>query len=284
MGQENTMQHDRIQIEKARDGQYTISNNSFFVHSDSISVRIAGEELTAFDFIDASERSCSIGQIQGMVHADTSTTAGIQVRREIFVSDDGRYAAIRFFVKNKRDSRIDFGGINPLEINRESSFLVGGGKMREWKMLRYPFHKNDIPSYFRPTTVDKDFGDAVFSRIGAVPGQGVLYNMLNVSTRTITSGPVLIIRNTEKADSPLLMLCTTGIEKHFMEMFLTTSEDRQNLKSFKIECNFDDIALDPEDEASTHWLLITSDEHEADLLHTYTETVAAIYELPPLKR
>ena len=278
------MRDDRIRIEKSRDGQYTIRDDHFYIHSDSISLRTTDESLTSFDFADERSQPCVIGHIHGVIQSDASLSSGIQVRREVFVSDDARYAAIRFAVKNVRDSRLHFQGINPLEIKQEASFLVGGGPMPEWKMLRYPFHKNDIPSYFRPTTVDKDFEDAVFSCVGAAPGQGVIYNTLNVSTRTVTSGPVLIIRNTEREGMPLLMLCTLGIEKHFLEMFLTTTEDRQNLKSFKIECNFDGIAIDPGEEALTHWFLITTGNHESNLLKTYTETVAAKYNLPPLKQ
>jgi len=274
---------DKIGIATERDGQYTVGNGSFHIHSSPISVRLEEERITAFDFSGESESSCTIGHTRGVVRADTSNTSGIQVKRELFVSEDGRRAAMRFAVKNRRDGRIHFKGINTLEVNDEASFLVGGGPMREWKMLRYPFHKNDIPSYFRPTTVDKDFEDAVFSCIGAVPGQGVLYNRLNISTRTISSGPVLIIRNTERPGAPLLMLCTLGIEKHFMEMFLTTTEDRQNLMNFRIECNFDGMAMDPDEEAMTHWLLISTDQHESDLLRTYTETVAGEYNLPPVK-
>jgi hypothetical protein len=80
--------------------------------------------------------------------------------------------------------------------------------MPKWKMLRYSFHKNDIPSYFKPTVVDKDFEDAVFSCIGAVPGQGVLYNRLNSESRTISADPMLIIRNDDNKDAAGLMLCT----------------------------------------------------------------------------
>ena len=278
------MSQNTIRIGTTPAGQYTIGNGDFHIRSDSISVHLEGEDIAAFDFANASERSYTLGDTPGTIHADTSEQAGLRVQREMFISNDGKCAAIRFAVKNTRDARIHFNGINTLEIDKESSFIVGGGPMREWKMLRYPFHKNDVPSCFRPTTVDKDFEDAVFSCVGAVPGQGVLYNRLNVETRTISSGPVLIIRNTERRDAPLLMLCTTGIEKHFMEMFLTTTQDRQGLESFRIECNFDGIAMDPGDEAETHWLLVTIGKHESDLLRAYTDNAAAMYDLAPVKR
>ena len=276
---------DRIRIDRVHDGQYTIASADFQIHSDSITVQLEGEqELTAFAFSDEMENPYTLGDARGTVFTDTSNTSGVQVKREIFVSGDGKRAAIRFAIKNLRDSRMHFNGINILEIDDDASLSVGGGTMAAWKMLRYPFHKNDIPSYFRPTTVDKDFEDAVFSCVGAVPGQGVLYNRLNVGTRTISSGPVLIIRNTQRKEAPLLMLCTMGIEKHFMEMFLTTTDDRQHLASFTVECNFDGIAIDPGEEVNTHWLLISTANHESDLLDVYTGTVAARYNLPPVKR
>jgi len=222
-----------------------------------------------------------LGGIDGVVQTDISRDSNIEVRREIFLANDGQASAIRFKVKNISDVGIHFDGINPLELSNEESFLVGGANMSDWKMLRYPFHKNDIPSYFKPTVVDKDFEDAVFSCVGAVPGQGVLYNRLNSETRTITSGPMLIIRNDKCDDASQLMLCTTGIEKHFLEMFLTTTEDRQNLKEFKISCDFDGILLNPGDEAGMHWILIAPGKHESDLVGLYTETVAQMYNLPP---
>jgi len=275
---------NRISINRENSGQYTIGDKDFRIQSDSVKVRLEDEELSEFTFANESQSSYTLGDSKGTVFSDASETAGLRITREIFVSDDGKRAAMRFAAKNQRDNRVHLDGIDTLQVNDEASMLVGGGVMREWKMLRYPFHKNDVPSYFRPTTVDKDFEDAVFSCINAVPGQGVLYNRMNVETRTISSGPILIIRNTERSGTPLLMLCTTGIEKHFMEMFLTTTQDRRNLESFRIECNFDGIAMDLGEEVDTHWLLMTTGEHESDLLKVYTDTVAAMYELPPVKR
>jgi len=265
--------NDPIKISQQKNGGYLICNERFNLHSDSISVRINGGNLTSFDFKDTTEGDYCLGGIDGVVQTDISRDSNIEVRREIFLANDGQASAIRFKVKNISDVGIHFDGINPLELSNEESFLVGGANMSDWKMLRYPFHKNDIPSYFKPTVVDKDFEDAVFSCVGAVPGQGVLYNRLNSETRTITSGPMLIIRNDKCDDASQLMLCTTGIEKHFLEMFLTTTEDRQNLKEFKISCDFDGILLNPGDEAGMHWILIAPGKHESDLVGLYTETV-----------
>ena len=42
--------------------------------------------------------------------------------------------------------------------------------------------------------------------------------------------------------------------------------------------------MDPGERVDTHWLLMTTGEHESDLLGTYTDTVAAMYDLAPVKR
>ena len=43
----------------------------------------------------------------------------------------------------------------------------------------------------------KPFEDAVFSVIDAIPGQGVVYNRMNVERRTITSESLAILRHKE---------------------------------------------------------------------------------------
>jgi len=275
--------NDPISIKRKENGGCIFSCERFYLESESISVKISGENLASFNFQDAVEQAYILGDATGVVKTDIARDAKVEIRRELFLADNGQMSAMRFIAKNISQDDINLDSINPIEILNEKSFVVAEANMPKWKMLRYPFHKNDIPSYFKPTVVDKDFEDAVFSCIGAVPGQGVLYNRLNSETRTISAGPMLIIRNDDNKDASGLMLCTTGIEKHFIEMFLTTTDDRQNLKEFKIECNFDGIVLTPAEEADMHWLIIAPGKSESDLVDIYTETVAKMYNLPPVQ-
>lgn len=276
------MDKTSISVRTERAGGYTLSDGSFELHSGPPTIRIDGEALTGLNFEQQGEYPAEIGDAPGNVRADETETAGIGIARELFVGQRNRCVAVRFAVENRRNERVRFDGMKVLDVTGEESLRVGGGPMAEWKVLRYPFHKNDIPSYFRPTTIDKDFEDAVFSCIDAVPGEGVLYNRMNADTRTITSGPVTILRNIERPGAPLVMLCTMGIEKHFMEVFLTTTDDRQHLANFHVDCNFDGMALDPGENVRTHWLFITTGVDESELLETYTETVAGQYGLPPV--
>ncbi len=274
---------DNISINTDNNGGYAFSNEQFYFRSESISVTISGEKITRFDFRNPEEYPYNLGGISGRIRADVSRNAKLQVRRELFIADNGSTSALRFIVRNTGKGNISFESMNPVEINSDGSFTVAGARMEQWKMLRYPFHKSDIPTYFKPSVADRDFEDAVFSCVNAVPGQGVIYNSLNAESRTVSSGPILIIRNSADDSAPGLMLCTTGVEKHFLEMFLTTTDDRKKLKEFKIECNFDGIVLKPGREAEMHWLLIAAGKTESSLLNVYTGTVAGMYNLQPVK-
>ncbi len=275
--------NDPISIKRKNNGGCVFNCKRFHLESESISVKISGEIFRQFDFQDMGEQPYMLGHVSGTVKTDIARNEKIQVRRELFVADDGQIAAMRFIVKNISRGNIRFNGINPIEILNEKSFAVAEANMSAWKMLRYPFHKSDIPCYFKPSVADNSFEDAVFSCVGAVPGQGVVYNRINSESRTVSSGPLLIIGNGDNVDAQKLMLCTTGIEKHFIEMLLTTSDDRQSLKEFKVECNFDGIELKTGDAAGMHWLLIAPGKNESDLIGVYADTVAGIYNLPPVK-
>ena len=128
--------------------------------------------------------------------------------------------------------------------------------------------------------VDKDFTDAAFSCINAVPGKGVMYNTTNVETRTITSGPVTMVKNGDRPDSPILMLAITSIRNHFILQSLNTTEDRSAFGAFTIACDFDGRLLDPGEETETHWLLIAIGRHEGELLERYTGLVADLHSVP----
>ena len=111
------MTHNTISIERASNGRYSLGDDNFHIHSDSIRVQLEGEEINSFDFSNELERFYTLGDRQGKVYSDTSDTSGVQIKREIFVSDDGKCSAVRFAVKNQRDCRIYFNGINILEIH-----------------------------------------------------------------------------------------------------------------------------------------------------------------------
>ncbi|MDD5708038.1 MAG: alpha-galactosidase [Kiritimatiellae bacterium] len=260
-------------------GGYALTGDTVRLASECPKVTIDGQACP-LHFEGSDRKKMSLGALSGVVYGGASNQDGIAVRRELFLSVDGHTAALRVTLKNNRSKAIRLQTVEPMRMARQSSFIVGDAGIDRWRVLRYPFHKSDIPSYYRPTVVDKDFTDAVFSCINAVPGKGVLYNTMNVETRTITSGPVMMVKNGERPDLPILMLAITNIRNHFILQSLTTTEDRSSFADFTITCDFDGKLLEPGEEAETHWLLIATGGHEGELLGRYTATVAELYSVP----
>ena len=74
------MPFSSIQIDRAGDGQYTIRNGQFYIHSDSISVRVSEQTLTSFDFALASERLRDLTKhVTGRLHGGVDVL--VRVRR-----------------------------------------------------------------------------------------------------------------------------------------------------------------------------------------------------------
>ena len=267
---------EQFEVAAQAGGAYVISGDTINISSEEVKVLVDGREAPV-SFAAESKLDACIGKIKGVIFGAESNIGGIGITREIFLSDDRLTAAVRIIVRNSGVDRFHLDSITPMHMTRQSSFVVGRAGIDKWKVLRYPFHKSDIPSYYKPSVVDKDFTDAVFSCINAIPGKGVLYNTMNTDTRTITSGPVMMVKNFEETELPILMFATTGIENHFILQSLTTTEDRQSFADFNILCDFGGMEMGPGEQTGTHWLLITTGDYEGALLDKYMETVADIY-------
>lgn len=260
---------------------FKISDDSFLFLSNPVNAVVNDGQSLNCNFTKHEKTPFAFLGIDGDLISDAGEDGDIQITREFFVSSqDDNTMAMRIILTNNSNKDIGLNKIKAIQVDNENSFLIADGKMADWKVLRFPFNKMDIPSYYKPTTVDKDFEDAVFSQIHAIPGQGCVFDTMNVETRTITSGPITIFQNHKKSDQPKLMFSILGIDNHFVDMRLTTTQDRQNLKEFVIDYNFDGVVVEPGGEISSHWLLIKTDVSEDNLLNAYADAVAKTNNLP----
>ncbi len=269
---------ENISVKLKENGGYIIAGETLRLDCEAIVVTVDGRALD-LHFDNSRLESAKLGKMSGILHGGEARDGGMIVQREVFLCDDRHIAAVRVKLSNETSKPFKLDQIEIMRMTRQEQLVVGGDGIETWKVLRYPFQKSDIPSYYRPTEVDKDFTDAVFSCINATPGKGVIYNTVNVETRTVDSGPVMIIKNEERSEMPILMMAITDLQHHYICQSLTTSEDRSSFAGFNTTCDFLGVQLDPGDEKETHWLLIASGAHESDLLATYTETLVDIHQL-----
>ncbi len=270
---------DTFSVQLKDNGGYLLSGDTLRLASEAVIVTLDGRARD-LSFENSRCEAATLGRMSGMRQGGEARDRDIRVQREVFLSEDRRIAAVRVRVRNDTSTAVKLDKIEIMRMTRQEQFVVGGDGIETWKVLRYPFQKSDIPSYCRPTVVDKDFTDAAFSCIHATPGKGVIYNTVNVETRTVDSGPVMMIRNADRRELPILMMAVTDLRHHYIYQSLTTSEDRSAFASFNTTCDFLGVQLDPGDEKETHWLLIAIGAHESDLLGIYAETVADLHRLP----
>jgi hypothetical protein len=270
---------ETIQFSQSQDGSYTVYGKTFRLACEGVDVVVDGKSLPLC-FSHRHKDNHSIGSTSGILESGESQGQGMTVRMEFFQSDDRHMAAVRLAVRNDSGKTVKLDRMEVMRMTKQEHFIAGDSGIGQWKVLRFPFHKSDIPSYYRPTVPDKDFADAVFSCINAVPGKGVLYNSENIESCTVSSGPVMMVKNSARPELPILMLAATDIRSHYIQQLLTTTDDRSAFAEFKIVCDFLRVSLEPGAETATHWLLITTGAHESDLLGYYTETLAAIHHVP----
>lgn len=256
------------------DSSYEISVDCHSFKSGPVDFDVKGISRLELSLHADSKKGSVVGGMKGVISESSCLISGLEITRETFLADCGSSAGIRFRMVNKGKTRIHLNGIR-LANSAGRDMLIGGVEAGDWKVLRFPTAKSDIPSYVCPGIVDKDFADAAFSCIKAVPGQGVVYNTVNMDTRTISSGPLMLLRNNLDPAGSVLMISSLGLDKHFFDMRLTTTYDRRALESFEIDCGFDGMAIDSGESAETSWLIFSCGESETELISSFTEMVAA---------
>ena len=270
---------EKLTVTQNSDGGFTVTGNSLRLASKAVQLTVNGRTLYPL-FRAVDNEPMTLGSLQGTMQSGEALQAGMCICRDLFLSQDGQTAALRVRLRNDSSAPVRINEVRTVAVAQQEDFIVGAVGIDQWNVLRYPFHKSDIPSSYRPTVVDKDFTDAVFSTMNAVPGKGVLYNTMNVESRSVASGPLMIIGNRNRKDLPRLMLAITDIRNHYIQQILTTTQDRSGFADFSIVCDFLDLELAPGMETETHWLLITTGNHESLLVERYAQMIGDIHHLP----
>lgn len=274
---------ETLTIEQHADGGFAVGGRTVRLASGAIQIGTAAGELQP-SFSEPVDDPMVLGRLPGMRRRAVAVAAGLRIHRELFLSDDRQTAALRITLRNESDAPVCLGETRLVHVDRQDDFIVGEAGIDAWSVLRYPFHKSDIPCCYRPTVVDKDFTDAVFSCMNAVPGKGVLYNTVNVDSRSVASGPLMIVGHRSRQDVPRLMLAVTDIRNHYIQQILATNQERTAFADFRIVCDFLGVQLDPGAETETHWLLITTGTHESGLVEQYARMIGDMHRLPPPRK
>ena len=272
-----------VQVDKKNNSFYNISGKDYCLKAQILPPDIVGESKIHLDFKKPSLKNIKIGNLKGSVQIDVSNTSGLEVKREIFLSDDGKYTAIRMSLKNNRPESIKLHTLCPFKAEGGDSVSIGKTSFTDWRVLRMCRNKNDMPGVFHPSRIDEAHEDVVFSTEKVVAGGGITpenEKSIGMDFSNIQSEPLIIIKDTRDNNLPGLFIGMMGQTSHLTQINLTPSIDRKELKKLDIVCEFDDIVVDKGEEVYTHWILLFEGIHEGEMLKVYADILADMHNIP----
>ncbi|MHB1158549.1 MAG: glycoside hydrolase family 36 protein [Phycisphaerales bacterium] len=237
-------------------------------------------------FTDVRHRRAAIGQMPGEIRQDISTDQGIAIRRELFISDDGRCVGARLGVKNLREQPVELLHVYPLAVTGSADLRIAGGGLSDWRFVKMCRQKTDVPGGFDFSLDDENLNDAALEgcRITAGGGVGGRHeDYLNKDS--IRAEPFFYIRNKRAEDQPGILFGLLGQTEHLTTFNITPTADRRELDSIICDCEFDGVRVDRNEERWTHWALIMPVDDEMMLGDQFTGIFMKEFAVaPPAKK
>lgn len=276
----------RFSIQTSPDGSYRIESDSVQLNARMLPPRIEGDEVRRLSFQHPYREQLGIGEIRGTVEGDVSDSDGIEIFREVFLSDDRRHVAIRMRIRNNREKAITLSGLIPLAASEETAIRAAGGSFIDWRIVRMGRQKSDIPGSFSFQDRNEDYTDATYDASKLTAGMGPDNDADTKVYRTdcVVAEPCMYVKNRRDESAAGLFFGVIGQDRHLTTFAIFPSEDKRSLRECRCFCEFDDVLVDPGEERETHWVLICEVRDESTILRDFTEIFAQEYGIAPPSR
>ena len=261
-------------------GSYEITGKSTVVRSSKAEFVFSGIEKYDPEFKDKYETQEEIASIKGKIQGDISEKGGIQIRREFFVSNCGKFCGLRYAIANKRPERIFLDTVSACDVSGPDNINISSTHFKDWRVLRYSRQKNEVPGTYRPSILDGDYKDVIFNSTGLLAGKGITKFELDLEQTAVDSEPVMMINNDKDNNRDGLFICLLGQKSHFSRITLQSNKNRTEFQWLNIAFEFDDMGIDPGKEVTTHWVLFYCGRKEADMLEVYSDIIRDMYSVP----
>ena len=277
-----------IEISCDPDGQYRLCSPAFELRARIGPLIINGKPGPALCLRNTGQCDGELGGVQGTIRREVSSPDdgsrpdAMVVTTEWFAAKDSELVGLRLSVRNTGDRPFHLNSITPLLVEEDDAIRVGGAGMQDWRVLRMARQKNDIPGCFRPAYEDADLRGALFSSAEIAAGHGVAdAEHAEMETRTVTADACAVIRNDREESGPGLFLGMLGQTDHLATTRFRVSADRTFLERLEVEAEFDDVLVEPGEERTTHWLVVSEATDEYAALQRYAGWLGEEYQVPP---
>lgn len=277
----------QLHVTRDPDGGYAICSDSFDLRAGVLPAVLWGEtpEASPMAFESCVSEPAGIGPLEGTVHRDTALHEGLEHRREVFVSNDARYCCIRLAVKNLRPGAVELGSLYPLDVQGAGALRIGGQGMERWRFLKTCRQKTDVPGSFSFAQMDENFEDAALEGGKIKAGGGVTGNQEDFLNRDeICAEPFFYIKNCCREENPGIFFGILGQTEHLTTFTVRPVPETTRLQSIRCNCEFDGVQVDPGEERSTHWMMISTCADEVMMREEFTEIAAQETGVEPPQR
>ena len=276
------MKYDPMKLER-QGASFRISNSHILLAGTTLPPELSVGQAGDIDFAQSETSETEIAGITGKVIREISKSGQVELTREFFLGDDGRYVGLRMSVKNIGSDPIRLTSITPLRVQSDENFKVAGGALPTWRVLKLSRHKSDMPGVFRPAQIDVDYKDAAFNAANIQAGAGIQGDMdSKFNLKTIFAEPAVFVKNEQKLDDPGVFICVMGEQKHLTSICISPSQGNSGLSEFAIFCEFDDVVIDPGASRDTHWIVMFQANTETESLDRFVQLQAKHYNIDPL--
>ena len=228
---------------------------------------------------ERTERTRTLAGHEGRLVADTFTSMGMELLREIWIGSDGDAVAIRQKIRNRGADDLRLDALLPLSCEGTESLLLNGEGPGAWDVLAQQRLKNGVPTSLRPGVFDGDYAHAVkgTTELGDTPGE------VDARTGRVEMDPLCLLRLRDTPGAPVLFAGYISQIGHCARLILQfrTQSDCTQLERFTAECEFDGCVLPPGGERTGQWLLLRTGTDADELLSDFADRVGHYHGVKP---
>jgi len=214
--------------------------------------RPASPERASWSSGERREGPLALAGMSGRLTVDTFAVPGLELERQVWISEDKALVAMRQKLVNRGAVAIQLDALEPLRCDGPDHLLILGQGAESWEVLVQKRFKNDGPTSFRPGIADADLEMAEKS----VGPTGEVEEQIDDASVLVRADPFCMMRPRGQRRAAALMLGYLSQGGHLARLVMHFGKSDGRLQQLTAECQFDGVRFGPGEERTSQWLRI----------------------------
>ncbi len=256
------MNKEQFTLNMLDNGDYEITSQSIQLTGRVQLPILCGKTLDPCTFTETSSPAPhTLAGEAGNVFQISGETGGLKIIQELFIADDGQWAATRQLLKNQGSDVVILKNMIPYRSEGDDAVVVDNAKFNDWLFVRQAKMKGDQPGSFKPSARDARFKDALVASGNVVAGGGASQTLSEeevMASSLVQSDGVVVISSRLNEKGPKLAVSLLGQLEHLSNIDLGFEGDPPGMDYFQVCAEMDYVTLDPGESRASHWVVFNS--------------------------